>query len=219
MAYNVKHRTLCCDQCSGGIGLGSLCLGSYVLLLAFMNTALAQAPVFEYPRNANYVVIEYTQSHDMIINADPIPMLRIYGDGRVHVHYAAYMKLAGDYEIRLSDADLQQLLNSLEQKGLFSFNRNTILQLKKQSIGKLLADNKPVTVRTDASRSRFKINLSSYQAAASSIPQTAFNKSISWKNLKSDALSHPNVTALQNAAAAELELSQYLVHQDLVKIK
>lgn len=208
MVY-VKHRAL----------FFGLYLGINVLL-APMNAALAQGSVFEYPHDANYVVIEYTQSQDMIIDADPVPLLRIYGDGRVRVHYPVYMKRAGDYEMRLSDTQLQQLLNSLEQKGILSFSRNKVLELKKQSFSnKLLANNKILTTRSDSARSKFKVNLSSYQSATSRLLQTDFLKSITWENLKSDALSHPEITALKDAAAAEKELGQYLSHQDLVKIK
>ncbi len=209
MASNAKHRALF-------FGLYS----AIHVLLASMNTALAQESVFEYPRDANYVVIEYTQSQDMILDADPVPLLRIFGDGRVLVHYPLYMKRAGDYEMRLSDTQLQQLLNSLEQKGILSFSRDKILELKKQSISnKLLANNKILTTRSDDVRSKFKVNLSSYLSTASGLLQTGFLKSITWKNLKSDALSHPEIAALTDAAAAEQELGQYLSHRDLVKMK
>jgi len=191
------------------------------VVLALLNMSQALGSVFEYPRDANYVVIEYSQSHDMILDADPIPMLRIYGDGRVQVHYPAYMKRAGDYEMRLPDAALQQLLNSLEQKGILTFNSNKILQLKKQSVSKLLAENenKVLSVRSDDSHSKIQIKLTTYQPVNSSQSQTSFSKKISWKNLRSDAQSHPNVVELQNAAEAEQELGQYLTHRDLVKIK
>jgi len=191
------------------------------ILLATVNTVLAAGSVFEYPRDANYVVIEYSQAQDMIIDADPIPLLRIFGDGRVLVHYPVYMKRAGDYEMRLSDVQLQLLLSSLELKGILTFNLNKVLELKKQSENKLrlLASNKIQTIRSDDARSKFKVKLTSYQPATSNVTQADFLKSIHWKNLKLDALSHPDVTALKDAAAAELELVKYLSHQNLVKIK
>jgi len=191
------------------------------ILLAAVNTVLAAGSVFEYPRDANYVVIEFSQSQDMILNVDPIPLLRIFGDGRVLVHYPVYMKRAGDYEMRLTDAQLQLLLSSLELKGILTFNLNKISELKKISENKLRfsANNKIQTIRSDDARSKFKVKLTSYQSSTSNVTQTNFLKSIVWKNLKLDALSHPDVTALKNAAAAELELVKYLSHQDLVKIK
>ncbi len=180
----------------------------------------AQASVFDYPRDASYSVIEYSQSHDMILNADPLPMLRIYGNGRVLVHFPAYMKRAGDYEMYLADTEIQQLLSSLEQKGILKFSNSKLAQIKKQAIAGRLAESGIVlSGPSDNSRSRLTVNLNSYTPGLSFIPQYDYKKEVVLKNLKYDAQLYPGISELQNAVDAEQELQNFLTHRDLIKIK
>ncbi len=192
-----------------------------LFVLNLMTIGVSGGAVFDYPRDAGYVVIEYTQTLDMILDADPEPQLRIYGDGRVLVHYPAYMKRAGDYEMQLTDAELQQLLNSLDQKGLINFDRSKVLQLKSQSAARIAASsgNNIVTTRSDDSRTRININLDAYSTVFSRAPQTNIRQVVKWKNLRWDAQTYPDVAELQNAAAAEQVLRDLLTHRNLVKIK
>ena len=203
----------------GAMGIFQFMVHLFVLNL--MTIGVSWGGVFDYPRDAGYVVVEYTQTLDMILDADPEPQLRIYGDGRVLVHYPAYMKRAGDYEMQLTDAELQQLLNSLEQKGILKFNRSKVLQLKSQSAARIAASsgNKIVTTRSDDSRTRININLDAYTSVLSSVPQLDIRQEVKWKNLRWDAQEFPDVTELKNAAAAEQVLRDLLTHRNLVKIK
>lgn len=80
----------------------------------------------EMPGEVQEPVLELSYEGGLIKNPDPTPFVRVYPDGRVLVHYPAYMKRAGDYELRLSDEELQELLASfadqdvltLEEEGL-----------------------------------------------------------------------------------------------------
>jgi len=185
----------------------------------FLAFATQAQSFYDYPRTANFVVIEYSQVITMIGDPDPTPLLRIYGDGRVLVHYPAYMKRGGDYEMRLDDTELQQLIASLELKGLFSYDKNSVRQLKQQSKTRQIAATPIATMRSDDTFSVIKINLGSYMPANSRSPTANFKKELSLKNLKWDAKDHPDVIDLKNAASAEEQLNTFLNHPKLIKIK
>jgi len=190
----------------------------FVLVLVF--SAQVQASFFDYPRDASYSVIEYTLSHDMIRNADPQPMLQIFGDGRVHVHYPVYMKRAGNYQMYLSDTEIQQLLGSLEQKGILKITNKDIVQIKKQANTIKLGETNGLLIeRSDISRSKFKVNLDSYVSDLSVSPQYDFKQEVILKSLKFEAQANPSITEIQNAAHAEQELRNFLTHRDLIKIQ
>ena len=72
---------------------------------------------------ADEPVIEYNLVHGMLAQPDPVPLLRVYGDGRVHVHFPAYMKRAGDYELLLNQVELDELLRQLDDNGIMSFDK------------------------------------------------------------------------------------------------
>lgn len=55
-------------------------------------------------------VLELSYSGGLIADPDPTPFVRVFCEGRVLIHYPAYTKKAGDYELRLSPAELEQLL-------------------------------------------------------------------------------------------------------------
>lgn len=186
--------------------------------LFFSSGAMADS-VYDYPRNADFVVIEYTQIDTMIKGADPVPLLRIYGDGTVAVHLPAYMKRAGDYEMRLSDGQLQQLLTSLEQKSILNLNSEKVTQLKQQAVLNRIQQSKTLVERSDDTYSVIKVRLSNYIPASTGVASSDFTHSVSLKNLKWSTRSYPDVPQLKSAAEAEDELSGYLVHPNLKKIK
>jgi len=184
----------------------------------FTFAAQAQS-FFDYPRTANFVVIEYAQIITMIEDPDPTPLLRIYGDGRVLVHYPVYMKRAGDYEMRLDDTELQQLIASLELKGLFNYNKKNVAQSKQQSRARQLATTPKAAIRSEDTYSVIKINLGSYMPANSRLATPNFKKELSLKNLKWDAKDYPDVIDLKNAASAEEQLKSFLNHPELIRLK
>jgi len=190
----------------------------FVCVSLVLATQVIAESVFDYPRDPEFVIIEFTQVEEMLDDADPTPLLRIYGDGRVLVHYPAYMKRAGDYEMQLSDANLQQLLLSLEQKSIFRLNSERVAQLKQQAAMRRFAQSKTVTQRSDDIHSIVKIKLGTYVSATTGVTQTNFNKRVSLKNLRWNAKKFPEVAELKKAAEAELELTSLLNHPDLKKI-
>ena len=66
----------------------------------------------EAPPEVQQPVLELRYEGGLIQSPDPTPFVRVYPDGRVRVHYPAYMKRAGDYEMQLGDDELRDLLAS-----------------------------------------------------------------------------------------------------------
>lgn len=66
----------------------------------------------EPPPGGEEPLLELSYEGGMIKNPDPTPFVRVYPGGRVLVHYPAYMKKAGDYELQLGDEELEGLLAS-----------------------------------------------------------------------------------------------------------
>lgn len=55
-------------------------------------------------------VLELSYSGGMIADPDPTPFVRVFCEGRVLIHYPAYTKRAGEYELVLSPQELDELL-------------------------------------------------------------------------------------------------------------
>ena len=69
----------------------------------------------------------------MIDEPDPIPLLRVYRNGWVQVHFPKYMKRAGDYGLQLTEAEMTALLSSLAAKGLMNFDQAETTQRKEEA--------------------------------------------------------------------------------------
>lgn len=209
---------LCHDRSWCFLGINAI--KSAILLLSVVLPALVHAvSVFDYPRSADFVVVEYTQSHEMLSNEDTTPLLRIFGDGRVVVHYPVYMKRAGDYEMRLSDAQLQALLSQLEQNQVLTFSPGRLVSRIRSLKQALIQSTGVVTERSDNTNTKINVYLENYVPATTGVAQSNFRQSINWKNLDWQAKSLPSVTELTNIANAEKILRGYLNNPALIKIK
>lgn len=72
------------------------------------------------PGTVEEPLIELRYEGGLIKNPDPTPFVRVYPGGRVLIHYPAYMKKAGDYELQLDDAELQELLSSFADREMLT---------------------------------------------------------------------------------------------------
>lgn len=88
----------------------SLVIGSALFVVAYGSVAAqAQSP-------EELVALEYGHRHELLEDQDREPLMRIFASGLVRVHYPAYMKRAGDYEIRLTQNEFAELLDGLAEK-------------------------------------------------------------------------------------------------------
>ena len=97
----------------------------FVSLLAAVIPRLAQAePASSVAWSAtdDQPILTFTRSYTLLAENDPVPELRIYGDGRVLVHVPAYKPGAGDYTRWLSGTELQALLRAALSDGTMALS-------------------------------------------------------------------------------------------------
>lgn len=191
--------------------------------LLFESPHIFAQPQFEYSRDADAIIVELSQDIGMLEDADPTPLLRIYGDGRVHVHYPVYMKRAGDYSMQLSEQEMRQLLSLLLGKGLIQFESEPVKkQMKDIDLArkqKKLATGEQVVVneRLDEATTNIRLALESYQDQSAVMKNVV--KEISWHGLLGSVKDYPEVEMIQNLAAAKDVLLTLTKHNNLMKEK
>jgi hypothetical protein len=88
-------------------------------LLCWSCTIAATSPAasadarVDFNTEPGHLVAALREMHPELAGQDPTPLVRVYGDGRVVLHRAAYMKRAGHYELQLDDRELGALLAEL----------------------------------------------------------------------------------------------------------
>jgi hypothetical protein len=179
-----------------------------------------------YAREANKIILQYTLMISEIKAQEPTPLLRIFGDGTVKIHFPMYMKRAGDYYLKLSEQELEALVSFLDENGLFDFDAPKIRQLKNEKLRELHAESikndlESVLVKTlDADTSIFIYNVEQYvtdhNGSSRVMPRRA---EIAWRGLKTDANRFSDIKALTGLAAIEEKLKNIIEREDLIKIK
>lgn len=174
-------------------------------------------PAFKYSETATEPVIEYNLVHHMLAEQDPEPLLRIYGNGRVHVHYPVYMKKAGDYELQLSKPELDELIRSLADDGIIDFDHGAASAHRKQLETQQRAATGALYYVSDTTETVIDIRLDEYQRGAAGKRTLNLKKRFAWKNLEHDARQFPHMTEVQQAEAGSQKLHGLLNHPDLRK--
>ena len=140
-------------------------------------------------------IIHYQQNIHMLSAVDDRPTFQVYGDGRVLVHYPVYMKMAGDYEMQLEEAELIDLLHSLSDNGVMDFDE------KKHKAGRR-SEKQSLKVKgqyyaiSDIVETVVEIRLDEYQKNTSSKKIRNFYKKFKWDNLEQDAKRFKNIKVL-----------------------
>lgn len=174
-------------------------------------------PEFKYSETATEPVIEYNLVHDMLAEPDPEPMLRVYGNGRVHVHYPVYMKKAGDYELQLSKPELDALIRELANDGIIDFDKSKAIGRRKQLEGQQRASTGMLYHVSDDTTTVINIRLEEYQNNKLSKRLINMNKRFTWKNLEHDAKRFHDIAEIRNAAAGTDKIRNLMNRPDLNK--
>lgn len=135
----------------------------------------------------------------------------VYGDGRVRAHYPAYLKNGGTRETLLAPQELQTLVGALARSGLPELDQAQV-QAQCASLERARGS---VSRAVGGDVIEVELNLDQYRAPGSA-QAVAVRKRVSWKGLRQDAASFPEVQALQGLAAARDALAALLTRQDLV---
>ena len=134
----------------------------------------------------NEPVIHFQQNIQMLSGIDDRPVVRVYGNGRVTVHYPVYMKKAGDYEMQLDEAELVALIQSLSSNGLMVFDAKKVKDKIKQYKKAEKAKGQFHAI-SDAVESVIEIKLDEYQENNKAKKIEKFHKQFRWKNIEHDA--------------------------------
>lgn len=178
----------------------------------------AGQPQFLFPAQAEVPVIEYRLVHHMLADQDPDPLLRIYGNGRVHVHFPVYMKKAGDYEYQLSESELNALLRSLSQDGVIDFDHAAVTAERKQMEDQQRAAGELHYI-SDTTETIIDIRLNEYRRHPGARRIRNLYKRFSWKNLEQDERRFPQSNAIKGAAAGANRIHTLLDRPGMQRIK
>jgi hypothetical protein len=175
-------------------------------------------PAVKYSETAAEPVVEYNLIHHMLAEQDPEPLLRIYGDGRVLVHYPVYMKKAGDYELRLSQPELRTLLRDLSRDGVFDFDIAATRSQRQQVEAQRRAATGRLFHVSDSTDTVIRVRLDEYQRGPGTPRVLKLERRFEWADLPQDARRFPQLAEITNANQAAKRLETLLHRGDLVRI-
>jgi hypothetical protein len=183
-----------------------------VALVCITTGAAVNAQVTAYATDADSVVLRYSFRHGEIAAAESGPSLVIYGDGRARVHYPAYMKRSGDRDVRLTRAEITELLNGLTGAGALDIDTDNLRSEVRQAARETESGiTRPDGVQevgvaeyvSDAPVTIIEMNVIRGQGAAAK----PVRKLIRLQNLQHDARRFRKIAALQGFAEAETRLT------------
>ncbi|MCH7667481.1 MAG: hypothetical protein IH936_16330 [Acidobacteria bacterium] len=185
--------------------------------------------VITYDHSPETLLVSFRELIGELAEQDPIPLIQIFGDGRVLVHYPDYLQHAGDYELRLGRGELEALLQSLVAKGLATFDSKAVRSEKQAEMSRrrnealegLATGERPTFFFVaDDSVSVFELNLEGYRPPGSpGLTQSQLRRRISWLGLATDAERFEEIEAIQQLYAAELELRGLLERDGLIRLE
>jgi len=177
----------------------------------------------EYSDDPATLLISFREIFPEFAEQDPTPLVRIYGDGRVVVFHPAYMKQAGQYEMTLSRAELEDLVLQLTP-ALVNFDPKYVKQQKKALDDLLLAsasgwDEITFFQESDAEISVFRVNVDAYLPAGTTAEQViAPDLERSWRGLRFDARDYTGIEPIQALMRAEDTLRALISRDELVRV-
>jgi len=209
-----------------------------VMVTATLSLAqTGSAPSVIWDSDPDTLLVSYRDVWAELANQDPTPLIRIFGDGRVLVHYPVYTPKAGEYELRLGPQELESLLTSMAAKGLATVDLQAAQGLKsseeqllrsaardaarsEELLGVPVRDRTPeLFMVADDSTTVFELHLTGYRPAGNSLAASAtVDRSLSWRGLGTDAERYPDIEPIQQLRAAELELRTLLERADLRRV-
>ncbi len=143
-------------------------------------------------------VIHYQQHVHMLSSVDDRVSLKVYGNGRVEVHFPVYMKKAGDYEMTLEKSELIALIRSLSSNGMMDFDKK-IIKARVHAHKKQEQKNNTYYAISDSVESDIKIRLNQYQKNSASRKSKNFKADFKWKNIEHTAAHYSDITELNRA--------------------
>ena len=170
-----------------------------------------------YEPSSDEVVLELNYEGGMIKDPDPTPFVRVLADGRVLVHYPAYMKKAGDYVLELPPEELDELLTS--------FADEELLTLESDELATLTAEAKAAAGPIEAPDTHglttvLKIRADSFTRAGEDTPRLLdVDHEIAATDLAFEAEALPELRRLQDLAQGVKRLEELAERPELRRLK
>ena len=202
----------------------ALMLATTCSILEAQNLTSAE---ISYDRSPETLLITYHEIFSELAEPDSTPRIRIYGDGRVLIHYSQPLRRAGDYELRLSSTELEELLLSLVDNGLADFDQKAVAGEKREldaeraqeALTSMPGESPTLFYVADQNISVLELRLTGYRAPGSPFAAGEIHQTISWRGLTTDAERYPEIERIQQLRAAELRLQSLLERDDLWRIR
>ena len=176
---------------------------------------------FQASEDPNRVVMQMSQ--DVGIEGDDTPLLRIYGDGRVLVHFPVYTRRAGDYSMQLGPGELNSLLRTFVDGGLVDFDPARVkseardARLASQRAALQAGAPATLTFRSSDTLVSLDVELDTYTGPDGATRQ-GVSARIAWAGAQHDARDLPGVASLQRLASIEQQLVALTEHPNLVRV-
>lgn len=185
-----------------------------VFLLAALGPSLASSAQLSYELSSSPdTVVIQLREEDGVRDGDDTPLVRVYGDGRVRVHFPAYMRRAGDYELRLTAGALQELLRAAAGSILPFDAASTQSQVR--ALQSVERDEGVVVAVADRSTTILEMRYERFRAAGAAADVLDGVKRVAWNGLASDAERFGSVGALQDLAGIRQRVRALADHPDL----
>ena len=191
--------------------LGRLSLGLALTAVSPMTAIPAQLS-YELSSSPDIVVLQLTEDVG-IQDADETPLVRVYGDGRVAVHFPVYMRRAGDYELILPESTVQELLGTAVDT-LLPFDSAAIesqvlaAEAAERSSGLIVDVSDPATTILEVRFERYRA-----EGATEDIRDGV--KRVVWTGLADDAGRFPEIGALQELDGIRRRMLALAEHPEL----
>jgi hypothetical protein len=181
-----------------------------VSFLALQAVSLSAAPLAG-ASDPDAVVVRYQEVIGELAEADRGPSLEVYADGRVRVHFPAYMRRAGDWETTLDAPALDALIDSLVGHGVLTFDAAATRARKRQSLAAraVLARGRPGETLL------FEVADETTTIITLRIGDT--ERTVSWSGLRGDSKHHPELSELGELRAAQRSLEALMTRPGLVR--
>ena len=196
----------------------------YAAPVLSIDTSLHAKAHIEYSREPEKMLISFKEVFPEFAEQNPTPLIRVYGDGRVVVFHASYMKQAGQYEMLMPPGELEALLLQLTPV-LLNFDVANVRSQKRAEDGLLWAaaselSDVIVFHDSDAEVSVFNLNIDTYWPngpQGQMLSRPMLNRS--WHGLRFDARDYPGIEPIQALMQAENTLRGLTQRQELVRVK
>ncbi len=192
-------------------------LSAIGVVLSTWTSLAAQPSDLSFSPSSDNLVLSLTYDNEMLADQDPTPLIRIYGDGLVQIHYPVYMKRAGDYEVRITTPELVQLLKGWGNAGVLDFDAAAVKEARRQKIQERAGQGVLFHISDDTNLV-IEVNLDWFRPPGSAGQINNSRKIIRWSNVAQEARLFPGLPALQNLAAVEQQQRLILEQNDVRKI-